>query len=63
MAEYINREEIYPLAKKIVDALNANGGKKYITLADDLLDWIDDLPAADVRENTYAIVDEVQNDG
>ena len=46
--EYIEREKIYPIAKKVVDAIAA-GNYHPGVFAYDILDWIDDLPAADVR--------------
>ena len=48
MAEYIEREKAYSLAKKIVDAIES-GNYHPGVFAYDILDWIDDLPAADVR--------------
>lgn len=47
-AEYIERENIYPLAKKIVDEI-VSGNYHPGVFGLDILDWIDDLPAADVR--------------
>jgi len=50
MADYKDIEQVYTLAKKVIDALNKNGGGKfYITLADEILDEIDNLPSADVH--------------
>ena len=48
MSEYIEREKIYPIAKKVVDAI-ATGNDHPGVFAYDILDWIDDIPAADVR--------------
>lgn len=51
MAEkkYIERKTIYQIAKKVVDAITS-GNYHPGVFAYDILDWIDDLPAADVRE-------------
>ena len=49
MAEYIERKKAYSIAKKVVDAI-ANGKHHVGVFAYDIMDWIDDLPAADVRE-------------
>jgi hypothetical protein len=46
MAEYIEREAAYPLAKKICDAVDSH---PRVLLPRTILDLIDDLPAADVR--------------
>ena len=48
MSEYIDREMIYPLAKKICDAIHS---KEYspVVMPHMILDWVDDLPAANVR--------------
>lgn len=48
MAEYIEREAAYALSKKICDAIRNH---KYhpATFGHLILDWIDDLPAADVQ--------------
>ena len=46
--EYIEREKIYQIAKKVVDAI-ASGNYHPGVFAYDILDWIDGLPAADVR--------------
>ena len=48
MAEkkYIEREAAYPLAKKICDAIDK---VPRCILGQDILDFIDDIPAADVR--------------
>ena len=46
MAECIEREAAYPLAKKICDAIDK---VPRCTLGNDILDFIDDIPAADVR--------------
>lgn len=48
MDEYIERKKAYSLAKKIVDAI-ASGNYNIGVFGHDILDWIDDLPAADVR--------------
>ena len=48
MAEYIERETAYSIAKKVVDAI-AHGEYHAGVFAFDIMDWIDDLPAADVR--------------
>lgn len=52
MDEYIERENIYPLAKKIVDEI-ASGNYHPGVFGLDILDWIDDLPTADVRPVVY----------
>ena len=46
MAEYIERKAAYPLAKKICDAIDK---VPRCILGHDILDFIDDIPAADVR--------------
>lgn len=46
--EYISREAAYPLAKKICDAIDSEDFKR-LNFGMRILDWIDDLPAADVR--------------
>ena len=48
MAEYIDREAAYALAKKICDAFRA-GEYSPVEMPYKILDWIDDIPAADVR--------------
>jgi hypothetical protein len=48
MAEYIEREEAYPLAKKICDAIDSNEFQR-LNFGRRILDLIDDIPAADVR--------------
>ena len=48
MAEYIERETAYPLAKKICDAIDSEDFQR-LNFGMRILDWIDDLPAADVR--------------
>lgn len=48
MAEYIEREAAYPLAKKICDAIDSEDFQR-LNFGMRILDWIDDLPAADVR--------------
>ena len=45
MAEYIEREAAYPLAKKICDAVDS---QPRVLLPRTILDLIDDLPAADM---------------
>lgn len=47
MAEYIERDAAYPIAKKVVDAIT-NGEYHAGVFAYDIMDWIDELPAADV---------------
>ena len=47
--EYIDREAVYPLAKKICDAFRL-GEHSPVVMPHLILDWIDDIPAADVRE-------------
>lgn len=47
MAEYIERKAAYPLAKKVSDAV-AKGDYHISTFGQVILDWIDDIPAADV---------------
>lgn len=46
MAEYIEREEAYSLAKKVCEAVDSN---PRVLLPMIILDLVDDLPAADVR--------------
>ncbi len=48
MKEYIERETAYPLAKKICDAIDSKDFQR-LNFGMRILDWIDDLPAADVR--------------
>ena len=48
MAEYIEREAAYALSKKICDAIR-NHEYHPATFGHLILDWIDDLPAADVQ--------------
>lgn len=48
MAEYIERKTVYPLAKKICDAIDSKEFQR-LNFGMRILDWIDDLPAADVR--------------
>lgn len=48
MAEYIDRNRVYPLAKKICDAV-ISGKPEQIFLGRYILDLIDEIPAADVR--------------
>lgn len=45
---YILREDAYPIGKKVVDAI-ANGEYHAGVFAYDIMDWIDEIPAADVR--------------
>ncbi len=47
MAEYIEREATYTIAKKICNAIR-NGEYHPAVFAYDIMDWIDDVPAADV---------------
>lgn len=47
MAEYIEREGAYPLAKKICDAIDSKEFQR-LNFGMLILDWIDDIPAADV---------------
>ena len=46
--EYIEREAAYPLAKKICDAIDSEDFQR-LNFGMRILDWIDDLPAADLR--------------
>lgn len=46
--EYIERKAAYPIASKVVDAIT-NGKYHAGVFAYDIMDWIDDIPAADVR--------------
>ena len=48
MSEYIDREAAYPLAKKICDAIDSKEFQRF-DFGTRILDWIDDIPAADVR--------------
>ena len=48
MTDYIDREAAYPLAKKICDAIDSEDFQR-LNFGMRILDWIDDLPAADVR--------------
>ena len=48
MAEYIDRDGAYPLAKKICDAIDSDEFQR-LNFGMRILDWIDDIPAADVR--------------
>ena len=45
---YIEVETAYSIAKKVVDAI-ANGEYHAGVFAYDIMDWIDELPTADVR--------------
>ena len=46
--EYIERGAAYPLAKKICDAIDSDEFQR-LNFGMRILDWIDDIPAADVR--------------
>lgn len=46
--KYIEVETAYSIAKKVVDAI-ANGEYHAGVFAYDIMDWIDELPTADVR--------------
>lgn len=46
--ECIEREAAYPLAKKICDAIDSEDFQR-LNFGMRILDWIDDIPAADVR--------------
>lgn len=46
--EYIERGAAYPLAKKICDAFDSDEFQR-LNFGMRILDWIDDIPAADVR--------------
>ncbi len=48
MVEYIDREKAYPLAKKICDAIDSDDFQR-LNFGMRILDWIDDIPAADAR--------------
>ena len=48
MSEYIEREGAYPLAKKICDAIDSKEFQR-LNFGMRILDWIDDIPTADVR--------------
>ena len=48
MSEYIERDAAYTLAKKIVDAIDSKEFQR-LNFGMRILDWIDDIPAADVR--------------
>ncbi len=48
MTEYISRDAAYPLAKKICDTFY-DDKHSAIEMPYLILDWIDDIPAADVR--------------
>ena len=47
--KYIECEEAYPLAKKICDAIDSEDFQR-LNFGMRILDWIDDIPAADARE-------------
>lgn len=46
--KYIDCEAAYPLAKKICDAIDSEDFQR-LNFGMRILDWIDDIPAADVR--------------
>ena len=46
--KYIEREAAYPLAKKICDAIDSEDFQR-LNFGMRILDWIDDIPVADVR--------------
>ena len=46
--KYIECEAAYPLAKKICDAIDSEDFQR-LNFGVRILDWIDDIPAADVR--------------
>lgn len=48
MSEYIERASAYQLAKKICDAIDSDEFQR-LNFGMRILDWIDDIPAADVR--------------
>ena len=48
MSDYIDRETVYPLAKKICDVIDSEDFQR-LNFGMRILDWIDDIPAADVR--------------
>lgn len=48
MPEYIDREAAYPFAKKICDAIDSKEFQR-LNFGMRILDWIDDIPAADVQ--------------
>lgn len=54
MAEYIEREGAYPLAKRICDAVSSGNYYK-ASFGMQILDWIDDIPAADVVSHEWVI--------
>ena len=61
MAEYIEREAAYSLAKKICDAIR-NGDYHPATFGKVILDMVDDFPAADVapvRQGRWNVADDV----
>ena len=48
MTECIYRKAAYPLAKKICDAIDSEDFQR-LNFGMRILDWIDDIPSADVR--------------
>lgn len=54
MAEYIDRDGAYPLAKKICDAIDSDEFQR-LNFGMRILDWIDDIPAADVVSHEWVI--------
>ena len=55
MSEYISRKEAYRLAKRICDAVDKT---KRVLLGRVILDFIDDIPTADVRPVEWISVTE-----
>ena len=49
MAEYIERKAAYPLAKKMCEAIDSEDFQR-LNFGMRILDWIDDIPAADAIE-------------
>lgn len=47
MSEYIKREGVYPIAKKICDAIESDEFQR-LNFGMRILDWIDDIPTAEV---------------
>lgn len=47
-AEYIERKSAYPLAKRICDAIDSEEFQR-LNFGLRILDWIDEVPAVDVR--------------
>lgn len=61
---YIEREAAYPLAKKICDAFHS-GEHSVIEMPFLILNWIDDIPAANVRpvvRGTWVGIDDFPHD-